>query len=95
MLVCVGLGLVAAVYCRVVKVAEEADRWGSPYGALPGHPEQGEEAFVVSLDLEGCVRFEIRAFCVPPVVSWHCRDRSVRPSRGGLQGAIWPRSVGM
>ena len=32
---------------------------------LAGSPEQGEEAFVVSLDPEGCVRFEIRAFSRP------------------------------
>jgi uncharacterized protein (UPF0548 family) len=39
--------------------------WGFAYGTLPGHPEQGEEAFVVSLDPEGSVRFEIRAFSRP------------------------------
>jgi uncharacterized protein (UPF0548 family) len=28
-------------------VVDEADRYGFAYGTLPGHPEQGEEAFVV------------------------------------------------
>jgi uncharacterized protein (UPF0548 family) len=64
-LVCVGRGLVVPAPCRIVKVLDEADRWGFAYGTLPGHPEQGEEAFVVSLDPEGSVRFEIRAFSRP------------------------------
>ena len=65
LLVCVGMGLVMPAPCRVVKVFDEVDRWGFAYGTLPGHPEQGEEAFVVSLDPEGSVGFEIRAFSRP------------------------------
>jgi uncharacterized protein (UPF0548 family) len=64
-LVCVGRGLVVLAPCRIVKVLDEADRWGFAYGTLPGHPEQGEEAFAVSLDPGGSVRFEIRAFSRP------------------------------
>jgi uncharacterized protein (UPF0548 family) len=33
--------------CRVVWVRDEADEQGFGYGTLPGHPESGEEAFVV------------------------------------------------
>jgi uncharacterized protein (UPF0548 family) len=31
------------------------ERLGSTYGTLPGHPEQGEEAFEVAID-DDCVR---------------------------------------
>ncbi len=34
--------------CRVVWVVDEPDRRGFGYGTLPGHPESGEESFVVS-----------------------------------------------
>ena len=33
--------------CRVVAVVDEPDRRGFAYGTLPGHPESGEEVFVV------------------------------------------------
>jgi uncharacterized protein (UPF0548 family) len=33
---------------RVVRVLDEPDRRGFAYGTLPGHPEQGEEAFLVA-----------------------------------------------
>ncbi len=38
-----------AAPCRIVSVIDEETRWGFAYGALPGHPERGEEAFVVSM----------------------------------------------
>jgi len=36
--------------CRVVWVVDEPERRGFGYGTLPGHPESGEESFVVALD---------------------------------------------
>ena len=36
-----------AVPCRVVWTVEEAGRTGFGYGTLAGHPEQGEEGFLV------------------------------------------------
>jgi uncharacterized protein (UPF0548 family) len=54
-----------AAPCRIVGVLEESSRWGFAYGTLPGHPEQGEEAFVVSISTKGAVRFEITAFSRP------------------------------
>ncbi|XVV10253.1 DUF1990 family protein [Actinoplanes sp. CA-131856] len=51
--------------CRVVYTIEERDRRGFAYGTLPGHPEQGEEAFVLDLTEAGDVRFRIRAFSRP------------------------------
>ncbi|MFF5084963.1 DUF1990 family protein [Actinoplanes sp. NPDC000266] len=51
--------------CRVVYTIEEPDRRGFAYGTLPGHPERGEEAFVLDLTEAGDVRFRIRAFSRP------------------------------
>jgi uncharacterized protein (UPF0548 family) len=50
---------------RVVYVIDEEDRKGFAYGTLPGHPERGEEAFVVELRDGGEVAFTIRAFSRP------------------------------
>lgn len=54
-----------AAPCRIVAVLDEADRWGFAYGTLPGHPECGEEAFVVSLTERGRVRFGVTSFSRP------------------------------
>jgi uncharacterized protein (UPF0548 family) len=51
-----------AAPCRIVSVIDGQARWGFAYGTLPGHPEQGEEAFVVSIAPDETVRFEILAF---------------------------------
>ena len=48
--------------CRVVWVVDEEDRRGFAYGTLPGHPESGEESFVVSLQPDGQVVYTLRAF---------------------------------
>ena len=57
------LGLDAPV--RVVYVIDEAQRQGFAYGTLPGHPESGEEAFVVEQHEDGTVTFAITAFSRP------------------------------
>jgi uncharacterized protein (UPF0548 family) len=51
--------------CRVVYRVDESDRRGFAYGTLPGHPERGEESFVLELRADGEVRFAIRAFSRP------------------------------
>lgn len=50
---------------RVVGVVDGQTRWGFAYGTLPGHPEQGEESFAVSLSGDGIVHFEIEALSRP------------------------------
>ncbi len=50
------------VPCRVVWVVDEPDRRGFGYGTLPGHPESGEESFVVTLEPDGDVVYSLRAF---------------------------------
>jgi uncharacterized protein (UPF0548 family) len=51
--------------CRVVYRIDQSDRQGFAYGTLAGHPESGEEAFVVDLTGSGRVRFRIAAFSRP------------------------------
>lgn len=51
--------------CQVVYVIDEPRRKGFAYGTLVGHPERGEESFIVSIDDSGLVTFEIRAFSKP------------------------------
>lgn len=50
---------------RVVYVIDEEQRKGFAYGTLPGHPERGEEAFVLELRDGGEVAFTISAFSRP------------------------------
>jgi uncharacterized protein (UPF0548 family) len=51
--------------CQVVYVIDEPKRKGFAYGTLLGHPERGEESFIVSIDDEGLVSFDIVAFSKP------------------------------
>jgi uncharacterized protein (UPF0548 family) len=51
--------------CRVVYRTDEPYRFGFAYGTLPGHPEQGEEAFHVLRHDDGTVTAEIVAFSRP------------------------------
>ncbi len=50
---------------RVVYVVDEPARRGFAYGTLPGHPERGEEAFVVERLADDSVWLVIRAFSRP------------------------------
>ncbi len=67
------------VPCRVVHTVDEPDRIGFAYGTLPGHPENGEEQFVVERAADGGVRLTVSAFSRPattlarlggPVTPW-------------------------
>jgi uncharacterized protein (UPF0548 family) len=64
--VTLGTPIVAlAIPCRIVSIIDGQTSWGFAYGTLPGHPEQGEEAFIVSMSPDKDVRFEIKAFSRP------------------------------
>jgi uncharacterized protein (UPF0548 family) len=55
--------------CRVVYVIDEPNARGFAYGTLPGHPESGEERFVVRHDpVTAAVYAEVSAFSRP--ASW-------------------------
>ena len=47
---------------RVLRVVDEERRRGFVYGTLPGHPEQGEESFMLTLADSGAVVFDLVAF---------------------------------
>ena len=61
-----GLGILSVdAPVRVVYVVDEPQRAGFAYGTLPGHPECGEEAFIVELHEDEQVTFSITAFARP------------------------------
>lgn len=61
-----GVGSLGVVVpCRVVYVVNDERRIGFAYGTLPGHPESGEEAFVVELLADDHVQLHITAFSRP------------------------------
>ena len=51
--------------CRVVYVVDEPDRCGFAYGTLLGHPEAGEESFVLERTPSGAVELVITALSRP------------------------------
>jgi uncharacterized protein (UPF0548 family) len=56
--------------CRVVWTADDEDHRGFAYGTLPGHPESGEESFLVTREPDG-VFFTLRAYSRPG--TWYTR----------------------
>lgn len=64
----VGISVTAPV--RVVYVIDEPDTKGFAYGTLEGHPENGEEAFVVERTEDGSVWLTITAFSRPSRWYW-------------------------
>ena len=70
--------------CRVVWVLDEPDAWGFGYGTLPGHPETGEEAFVIRR-AGGVVTFGVTAYSRPGTLA----TRLAGPvARGGQALAV-------
>ena len=54
--------------CRVVYVVDETDphpRFGYAYGTLEDHVERGEERFLVEMEADGTVYYDILAFSRP------------------------------
>ncbi len=51
--------------CRVVYVVNGPGRKGFAYGTLPGHPERGEQAFIIEQHHDGAVSFTVTAFSRP------------------------------
>jgi uncharacterized protein (UPF0548 family) len=76
-----------AVPCRIVSVMDGQTRWGFAYGTLPGHPEQGEEAFSCPCHRTRTSGLRSRHFPVPAIHSSGCLGHSVEPSRRVAAGA--------
>jgi uncharacterized protein (UPF0548 family) len=51
--------------CRVIYTVADQDRRGFAYGTLLGHPESGEESFIVTRADDDRVTFTVRAFSRP------------------------------
>ena len=64
------IGVSVSAPVRVVYVIDEADRSGFGYGTLDGHPESGEESFIVSRESDGSVWLTITAFSRPSSWKW-------------------------
>ncbi|MEV7150676.1 DUF1990 domain-containing protein [Streptomyces sp. NPDC093084] len=75
-------GLIKAP-CRIVWTLEESRRAGWAYGTLPGHPESGEEAFLVTRTGDGTVWLTVAAFS--RAAKWYARAGG--PATRGLQQA--------
>ncbi|WP_324789652.1 DUF1990 domain-containing protein [Streptomyces sp. H51] len=69
--------------CRVAWTVEEPRRAGWAYGTLAGHPECGEEAFVVDRTGDGTVWLTVTAFSRP--AKWYAKAGG--PATRGLQHA--------
>jgi uncharacterized protein (UPF0548 family) len=61
-----GIGpLILQAPCRVVYTVDEPWLQGFAYGTLAGHPESGEEAFIIEHHDDDAVTFRITAFSRP------------------------------
>jgi uncharacterized protein (UPF0548 family) len=69
--------------CRVVWTLEEHRRAGWAYGTLSGHPECGEESFLVDRTGDGTVWLTVHAFS--RAAKWYARAGG--PASRGLQQA--------
>lgn len=57
--------------CRVVWTVREENRTGFGYGTLPGHPERGEESFLLARHPDGSVDFTVYALSTP--AAWYLK----------------------
>ncbi|MFF4359881.1 DUF1990 family protein [Streptomyces sp. NPDC001604] len=69
--------------CRIVYTVDEPRRIGWAYGTLTGHPECGEELFLVERTGDGTVWLTVSAFSRP--AKWFARAGG--PATRGLQNA--------
>jgi uncharacterized protein (UPF0548 family) len=70
-----------SIPCRVVWTVDEPDRIGFAYGTLEGHPESGEESFLVTREPDG-IYFTVTAYSRP--ATWYARLGG--PATRKLQG---------
>ena len=73
--------------CVVVYTVDEPRRRGFAYGTLPGHPETGEELFLVEYGEDEAVILTVRAFS-RPALWW---SRAAGPAARLVQRAVTER----
>ncbi|WP_423917476.1 DUF1990 family protein [Frigoribacterium sp. 2-23] len=66
---------------RVVYVIDEPKRKGFAYGTLEGHPESGEESWIVDQTDDGSVWLTIRSFSRPSAFKWRLVSPLLRRSQ--------------
>jgi len=76
--------------CRVVYTVNESARQGFAYGTLPGHPESGEEVFIIEHRDDDGVVFTITAFSRPATAA----TRAAGPVGRRVQQYITSRYLG-
>lgn len=76
--------------CRVVYTVTEPRRQGFAYGTLAGHPESGEESFIVEHRNDDTVAFTITAFSRPATAA----ARAAGPAGRLLQRVVTRRYAG-
>jgi uncharacterized protein (UPF0548 family) len=87
---------------RIVYVLDEPRRFGFAYGTLPGHPECGEERFLVEALDDGSVWYDLRAFSRPRhwvarlghPVTRALQRRFARESKAAMAAAVADDTVG-
>ena len=81
-------------YCRVTEVIDEPNRIGFVYAALPGHPERGEERFVVERRAGGEVAFVIEAISRPSTRAWASLGVLLRAGQEVITRVCYLRALG-
>jgi uncharacterized protein (UPF0548 family) len=71
-------------------VVSEPGRCGFAYGTLPGHPESGEEAFLLEQHDDGTVTFAVTAFSRPATAL----ARAAGPLGRAIQSHLTSRTCG-
>jgi len=77
--------------CRIVAVVDEHDAFGFAYGTLAGHPERGEESWLLRRRPDGDVTLTVRAISRPgAALVWLglpvARQLQHRAARGFVRG---------
>ena len=90
--------------CRIVYLVNDAGptrRFGFAYGTLLSHIEEGEERFMVEMNNDGSVWYDLRAFSRPrhPLVrlakplARRLQRRFVRESQAAMKNAVRPSAA--
>ena len=85
------LGLTAP--CRVVRVVDEPERRGFAYGTLAGHPESGEELFVLERHRDGALELAVTAFSRPASLASRVGGPVARRAQRWMSGGTPRRST--
>ena len=69
---------------RVIYVVDDPACKGFAFGTLPGHPERGEEAFLIEQEEDGSVWLTIKSFSRPSGLGWWLASPALRALRARI-----------